>query len=853
MRRFQLSDFFSDQLSIAICVLVVSGSVFAGPGESPAAGEITFNDVFLRQVVGQQIDISRFNQGNAALVGSYRTDLYVNQVWVGRTEMALGAINNDARDVQPCFDSALLERMGVDLIKLQPETAAQLQKNMGKCTPLSVLIEGAIASFDNSEQRLDASIPQVFMARQSRDYVDPQYWDEGITAGRLRYNANVYQSQNLGDTSTNGYLGLAAGLNLGAWRFNHQGSTTYDQNQGTHYESLQSNLQRSIGPLKSQLVIGDSFTDGAMFDSFGIRGVQLSSDDRMYPESLRGYAPTVRGIAQTNARVQVRQNGAVIYETTVSPGPFEITDLYPTGYGGDLEVAVTEANGAMRVSRVPYAAAVNALRPGVTRYSVVGGQYRNPNIENAPSLLQGTVQHGFTNLLTGYGGSILSQNYNAAVVGAALNTPYGAFSTDITHATTQLSNETSRKGDSVRVSYSKLLESTNTNLAVAAYRYSSEGYLSFADAALLQDFDRTSQGADLAGIQRGKLQATINQALAPGWGNFYLSGSTQNYWNRSGRDTQIQAGYNNSYKRTNYGVALSRQLNVTTSTWDNQVLFTVAFPLGDGPRVPYSSTQLQRDSSGATNLQESLTGTLGKDNQLAYGINAGRSGGGDASPGTSLGGNVSYISPFTTMSASASQNSNYTQMSAGLSGGVVAYDGGVVLTPSMGDTLAVVDAKDAAGARVANGSGLKVDPWGHAVVSNLTPFARNQVEIDPQGLPLNVELKSTMQQVAPTAGAVVKMKFETERAGRTAIIEIRRADGKLLPFGVEVRDAGGQIVGTIAQGGRILARGLKASSGTLTAALTSENGQQCQFPYQLPEEENSRSTNIIVSKVACIE
>ncbi len=52
---------------------------------------------------------------------------------------------------------------------------------------------------------------------------------------------------------------------------------------------------------------------------------------------------------------------------------------------------------------------------------------------------------------------------------------------------------------------------------------------------------------------------TISQALARGYGSFYLSGSTQNYWNRSGNDTQFQAGYNNSYKRINYGVSASRQ------------------------------------------------------------------------------------------------------------------------------------------------------------------------------------------------------------------------------------------------------------------------------------------------------
>ena len=82
--------------------------------------------------------------------------------------------------------------------------------------------------------------------------------------------------------------------------------------------------QRGITSLKGQLTIGDSFTDGAVYDSFGLRGVQLASDDRMLPESQRGYAPVVRGIANSNAKVQIRQNGNIIYETNVAPGAFAI-------------------------------------------------------------------------------------------------------------------------------------------------------------------------------------------------------------------------------------------------------------------------------------------------------------------------------------------------------------------------------------------------------------------------------------------------------------------------------------------------------------------------------------------------
>ncbi|KYF17681.1 hypothetical protein AIZ04_25550, partial [Salmonella enterica subsp. enterica serovar Typhimurium] len=77
---------------------------------------------------------------------------------------------------------------------------------------------------------------------------------------------------------------------------------------------------------------------GELFDSTQFRGVQLASDDRMLPDSERGFAPVVRGVANSNAKVRISQNGLTIYETTVAPGAFEIDDLYPTGYGGDLIV-----------------------------------------------------------------------------------------------------------------------------------------------------------------------------------------------------------------------------------------------------------------------------------------------------------------------------------------------------------------------------------------------------------------------------------------------------------------------------------------------------------------------------------
>ncbi|WP_164099337.1 fimbria/pilus outer membrane usher protein, partial [Serratia marcescens] len=79
-----------------------------------------------------------------------------------------------------------------------------------------------------------------------------------------------------------------------------------------------------------------------VFDSFQFTGLQLASDENMLPDSQRGFAPTIRGVAHSNARVSVRQHGYTIYETYVAPGAFVISDLFPTSQSGDLEITVHE-------------------------------------------------------------------------------------------------------------------------------------------------------------------------------------------------------------------------------------------------------------------------------------------------------------------------------------------------------------------------------------------------------------------------------------------------------------------------------------------------------------------------------
>lgn len=830
---------------------VVPEALASAASAAPAApATVEFNSQFLSGSGAANMDISRFDKGNVALPGRYRAALYVNGVWIGVTDVDLREAGGEKHNVQPAFDRDLLARAGVDLTRLSDAARAQLDAVAagGPVALLSKLIPEASATFDMGEQRLDVSIPQAMMSRNARGWVDPKFWDDGVPAATFQYNANVYHTNGNGLSTTQGYLGMMAGLNVGAWRFRYNGNVTTTTGAGTHVQSMQTYLQRSFTPIKSQLTLGDSYTDGTIFDSFGVRGVQLGTDDRMYPESQRGYAPTVRGIANTNAKVEVRQNGNIIYETTVAPGPFEINDLYPTGYGGDLQVVVTEADGSQRVSVVPYAAPVNALREGRWRYSVAAGQYRNTSAQSQPFVFEAGVQRGVNNFITLYGGTIVADGYLSGAVGAALDTPIGAFAADITQANTNLKNLPSRSGQSLRISYSRVFAPTDTNITLAAYRYSTSGFLSLADAMNLRDLSRRGIDNTNSGIQKGRLQVTLNQNLNS-WGSVYVSGYTQNYWNKANHDTSYQVGYNTNIRRVGLGVSASRALDVDSGRWDTRVMVNLSIPLDIGTKIANSNTSYTHDSRDNSNqIQETVTGTAGVDNAFSYGVTTGYTSG--RSSNGSINANAGYLSQYTQMRANAGYGNGYTQAGAGFTGTLVAYQGGVALTPQTGDTFAVIEAKDAAGARVATSPGVRVDTQGHAVVAGMQPYSLNSVDIDTKGLPLGVELKSTEQHFSPTAGAVVRVKFDTDYRGRATVMRLRRLNGEAVPFGADVLDAKGNNVGTVSQGSRAMFYS-KDAGGDLTVKWGEGIGQSCKVRYSLPVAQKDKPAETVFSDATC--
>ncbi|UTH74785.1 fimbria/pilus outer membrane usher protein [Chromobacterium sp. IIBBL 290-4] len=856
MRRQPDLRWVLNPLSLLICGLFGAPAAWADSAAAPAAStpapanaapsgkaaaqppeDVQFNPVFLNQTSnGQQIDLSRFNQMGGTLPGNYRADVYANGVWVGRRDVLMKSFGDKA--AQACLNRSLLDDLGLEASRLPSPQQLPGRDELARCVEIGSIVPGAFSSFNSADLRLDVSIPQRYQRARARGYVAPEYWDAGApVAGFLNYNANVYRAGNSGQgNSTQYYLSANSGVNIGLWRLRYDGTLTQQDSNGLsqrNYQNTAAYAQHDLTAWHSVLTVGDYFTPSDLFSSVSFRGVQILSDDRMLPESLQGYAPVVRGVAETNAKVSVRQNGNLIYENTVAPGEFSIDDLYNTGFSGDLEVTVTESDGRVRKFIVPYAAVPQLLREGRERFAFTAGQWRSNSLSQRPGFAQATYQRGISNSLTAYGGAILAEHYQSALLGAGINTAYGALALDVTQSWAGALPESlglqTMQGQSYRLSFSKLMEKTRTNFTVAAYRFSTANYLEF------QDYANLLNGSSSLARAKNQFQLNVDQPLGGSWGHVFLTGTTQDYWNQTGRNTTYQLGYGNSFKRVSLNVSAGRSRD-SNGRNINQFLLSLTMPLGSGAGAPLLSASAGSSSDQSRNEQVSVSGVAGDLRNLSYNVYANNSYANTSGNSNSGGASVQYASSVASFSAGGSVNGSNTQTNAGVSGALVFHPGGVTAAQALGESIAVIEAPGAEGAAVANTNGVRINHDGYAVVSSLMPYRQNEITLDPKNMNQDVELLETSALDAPRAGAIVTLKFNTQQ-GKPVIVALKRPGGGSLPVGAEINDGKGEYVALIGQGGRAFIRGMEGQS--LTASWGSGRDQQCRFQYQLPHQNAS--------------
>jgi P pilus assembly protein, porin PapC len=829
---------------------IVSGMLLAVAGPAGAKQPL-FNSALLEIDHPSGVDIHQFDKANSLPPGDYKVDIFVNGN--KREPRVVTFIQQTAEaELTPCFTDVaeVLKSLGVKVDALKTLKAVDPKL----CAAPEPLIEGSAWVFDADKLVLNITIPQLWLDMNALGYISPSRWDEGITALMTNYDFSGSHTlkTDYDDEPDNYYLNLQNGLNYGAWRLRNY-STLNAEGGNAEYHAVSTWVQRDIAAIRSQIMMGDTWTASDIFDGTRIRGARLYTDNDMLPASMNGFAPVVRGVAKSNATVIIKQNGYIIYQSAVPPGAFAISDLNTTSSGGDLDVTVREEDGSEQNFTQPFASLAILKREGQTDFDLSLGELREES-RFTPDVLQAQILHGFQWGMTAYGGGQISDNYASAALGFGKDLGnFGAISADVTHARATFNDGEAKEGQSYRILYSKRFDETQTNFRLVGYRYSTQGYYTLSEWA-----SRQSDDSDfwLTGNRRSRLEGTWTQSFGRHGGNIYLTLSRQQYWLTDEVERLIQMGYSNNLGRLSWNVSWNYTDSSvhSSSTGDsssesgseNIIMFSLSVPLSGWIEDSYVNYALTQNAQREATHQIGVGGTLLERNNLSYNLQQSYDEN-DRSKSSNLA--VGWDGTYGSLSGSYATSENAQRLNYGARGGILVHSDGITLAQELGETVALVKAPGAAGLAVENTSGVATDWRGYTVKTQLNPYSENRVAIDSDYFSKsNIELENSVINIVPTRGAIVKAEFVTH-VGYRVLFNVNQKNGQPVPFGaIATGENGAQTFsGIVGERGQLYLSGIP-EEGSFSLRWGSDNSMKCQVPFSITSHE---ATSLIQQSVIC--
>jgi len=189
----------------------------------PGTGDVEFiSDVLMLQN-NQPVDISRFSKRSFLLPGKYYASIRVNGSEVGNENIEIKTRADNSGYV--CITPELLKAIPLAWERINETDTVRLPNSDG-CTEILSGIPNARVEFDAGEQVLDITLPQKYVHRSARGFVNPELWDSGIPAAFISYGLNAWTSQSSHYDYKSLFASLNTGFNLGAWYFRHNGVMT---------------------------------------------------------------------------------------------------------------------------------------------------------------------------------------------------------------------------------------------------------------------------------------------------------------------------------------------------------------------------------------------------------------------------------------------------------------------------------------------------------------------------------------------------------------------------------------------------------------------------------------------------
>ncbi|HHR6132264.1 TPA: fimbria/pilus outer membrane usher protein [Providencia alcalifaciens] len=661
----------------------------------------------------------------------------------------------------------------------------------------------------------------------------------------MNYAFSGSQQRRKGQKSGSQFLGLNGQLNLLGWRFRNDVSVYQRQGQDAEWSVSKGYAQRSFAQGGgNEVTLGYTSSSGGGVDSVGFFGAKVDSDESMYDPTTTQYTPTVSGIANSPATVTARQDGHVIFQQNIPPGPYALSEFNRSG-SGEVTVEVREADGRVQEFVLAQANGGNLVPLGAFSYSASLGQATEKSRYVDNRFVQGGGNYGAWVNTTLTAGVLLSKHYQALALGAGTNIgSLGVFTYSAQANRSQLSAVPGRSGVVMGLAHSVswARRFNDMSLAVTYTRGQSPNARSYSEMLSLAPPGADEESARRSGL-RDSLGISISQSLKR-YGNLSLNVSRSTQWHSAQVMQSVMLGYNTTI--SDVGLSLAWGVNsvrgqgresegegrgMRANKMERSMSLMVSLPLSQWSGSPHlsSGTYSYTQSNGRVSQQSGVSGSA-LSGDLSYSVSQALTG----TRGRSL--SLGYGGRYGNLSGGYSYDAGSTALSYGASGAFAVHPRGVTLgkSLSLSGGNALVSIPGEGGIAV---SGAVTDWRGYALVSGLAPYARSNVTVETSQLPGNVELDTPSRYVVPTRGALVSAAFKSQQGFRMLLTLTHQ--GEPLLFGTSVvlkaEDAEQEpVTGIVAEGGQAYLAGMPAS-GTVVARWGEEVDEQCTAHYQLPE------------------
>ena len=613
----------------------------------------------------------------------------------GATSVMLGVNGKDKGNIvthfdddgQLCFDKAFMEQAGIrqlgidsegcyDYLQAHPETILKASPGKG---------------------RIDLILPQEQLVSQSTDLSG---YDTSGTAGVLNYTFFASRNDYNGGHSEYSQLMLDGGLNVNTWLLRSHQLLSRANNQ-FNSENSQTYLQRTFTQIKSTVNAGEIGMNNPLLDGTELYGISFMPESAL---NDAGSGVLVTGIASTpQARVEIRQQGIMVYSTLVPAGPFTLTDISLRNATSDLTVTVFETDGSQHSQVVPASLYRSGLGPA-GGYQLSLGRVSDAYSQQpwGASLAGGWKLNARHNLTSG---AIVAQNYQALGIRVDSILPQEiSLSLQINQA---FDRNNAQQGQKYNLSTSYATQSGfGLNASLSKY---SEKYREFSQA-IDKSFSATNK---------------MEYSLGASWGHPVIGMMSASFYDVTGFDSHNNSRYatlnwGKSFRAFSVSASWQRQLSGGSIEQSNDNLFYLNLNI---PFQRHSVNAYARSEKGRKRFGTSVTGTISDD--TSYTLGAERD---QTESRNSFSGGINQNLHYTQLSMNASTNGSQSHSYSGtLRGGMAAHRHGVTFTPwAIRDTFAIASLdKPVSGVRIETSQGpVWTDFSGQAVIPSVFGLAR---------------------------------------------------------------------------------------------------------------------------------